>query len=529
MDRQKELLEKRLAQHDENRKDVQGKIDKVYPRLIGGIDSLKEKISEEIDTDYKKRGDQTCKLNEKLEDEGDLSAFVKQAKEILSREWKYVIQPRESGVDFANSCELKISSVKVEKELDSDDTEYIKNELQEYLKKDHIVKDAAVDELTAICNTKLVKVKEFENRVNEQFGEVFKNEDERIQVTFNQINERINSKDPDEIKRLVRKAKLTLLINQRYEPIEVDSLDKFPIKVCREASLEFIDFEERKPKNLIPSFTKKGEFSLSSEFFDKDEIDLLEEFGLGMRVEAKVWEKSRGEDSSKTLTKEYTLRSNELVCLKDGFIASTTYCLKTRIHHKNLSTQWSDETEFTTPEFKDCSFWKECPDNVHIGRKYSVDAENPRIAANIGGDSCTIVGCTPLPLNRATSWGIRILNSKDNDGLGIYIGVAPFDIDQNLSHSFDKCGWYFDCYWSTLRSGPPHSYWNKGYGPEKEDGKYVHTGDVVGVVVDPMNGELSFTLNGVNLGVAYEGIPLDKPLVPCVLLGERGDSVELVI
>ena len=30
-----------------------------------------------------------------------------------------------------------------------------------------------------------------------------------------------------------------------------------------------------------------------------------------------------------------------------------------------------------------------------------------------------------------------------------------------------------------------------------------------------------------NFGVAFEGIPLDKPLVPCVILGCGGDSVEL--
>ena len=47
--------------------------------------------------------------------------------------------------------------------------------------------------------------------------------------------------------------------------------------------------------------------------------------------------------------------------------------------------------------------------------------------------------------------------------------------------------------------------------------------------MDTAKGELSFVLNGVNLGVAYEGIPLDKPLVPCVILYCPGDSVELVI
>ena len=47
--------------------------------------------------------------------------------------------------------------------------------------------------------------------------------------------------------------------------------------------------------------------------------------------------------------------------------------------------------------------------------------------------------------------------------------------------------------------------------------------------MDTTKGELSFVLNGVNLGVAFYGIPLDKPIVPCVILGHREDSVELII
>ena len=42
-------------------------------------------------------------------------------------------------------------------------------------------------------------------------------------------------------------------------------------------------------------------------------------------------------------------------------------------------------------------------------------------------------------------------------------------------------------------------------------------------------GELSFFANGVNLGVAFDGIPLDKPLVPCVILEHEGDSVEFIV
>ena len=57
----------------------------------------------------------------------------------------------------------------------------------------------------------------------------------------------------------------------------------------------------------------------------------------------------------------------------------------------------------------------------------------------------------------------------------------------------------------------------------------MHTGDSVGVVMDTAKGELSFVVNGVSLGVAYEGIPLDKPLVPCVILDYKGDFVELIV
>ena len=115
-----------------------------------------------------------------------------------------------------------------------------------------------------------------------------------------------------------------------------------------------------------------------------------------------------------------------------------------------------------------------------------------------------------------------------NNGSSIYVGIVPSDIDQNEKGNYSKCGWYFDCYRSTLRSGPPHKYNGKEYGPRKGIGKYIRTGDSVGVVIDTAKGELSFVVDGVNLGAAYEGIPLDKPLVPCVFLYCGGDSVELV-
>ena len=127
------------------------------------------------------------------------------------------------------------------------------------------------------------------------------------------------------------------------------------------------------------------------------------------------------------------------------------------------------------------------------------------------------------------SWNIKILKSKYNNGSGIYVGVAPSGIDQNEDKNCESCGWYFHCYNSALYSGPPHNYRCKECNPTKQWGECVHTGDSVGVVMDTAKGELSFVLDGVNLGIAYEGIPLDKPLVPCVILWNERDSVELII
>ena len=211
---------------------------------------------------------------------------------------------------------------------------------------------------------------------------------------------------------------------------------------------------------------------------------------------------------------------------KRGLFSGAEYTFRVRsVLGKDSVSEWSDVVKERTRW--DC-FWKKCSEDVDKRLQYSVNESNPKIATKISGDGyCTIIGSTPLPLNKVTSWSIKVLKSKDNNGDGFHIGVAPFDIDQNVDRNW-KCGWYFAWWNSTLWSGPPRYYDGEVYGPRKGDGQYVHTGDRLGVVMDTTKGELSFVVNRVNRGVAYKGIPIDKPLVPCVLL-YWGDSVELVI
>ena len=528
------LLEERLVEHDESRKKVQNKMLKICSKITKDADLLEEKISGEISEDFEEKEEEILSLTEKFNrGEGDIDALIMKAKEEMSKEWKYEIKHSNSAKSFVDSYELKVSSIGVEKDINFDSTESIVNALQEHFEKLHESMTAAQEKLDEICKKRRWKSERLEKRINGKLEEIFKAEDARIQSVVKVVKENIDSEDPEEVKELTRKAKLTLLRNQKYslwnpsEWARKHPCDNFDLTVEREWSLKFIDFEERKPTNLVPSFTKNGELSLSFAFFSEDEVDVLKGVDSPFEVEVKMWEKGHEEDTPKTLTKVLTLGSDEPVCIRSTFMASTTYCLEMRIAHQEKSTQWSEEAEFTTPEFKEFCAWKKCPNDVYQKNSYSVDVKNPRIATKIGGNYCTIIGNIALPLNKVTSWSIKILNSRDNNGDGIYIGVAPYDIDQNEGDNSKKCGWYFHCYESTLYSGPPHNYNNKEYGPRKGEGKYVHTGDSVGVVMDTAKGELSFVLKGVNLGVAYEGIPLDKPLVPCVILGNKDDSVEL--
>lgn len=197
------------------------------------------------------------------------------------------------------------------------------------------------------------------------------------------------------------------------------------------------------------------------------------------------------------------------------------------------------------PPFAGCS-WRDClpfsdPNmggrdsyfgsyNLAVSKRYALDKDNRRVATKTGEDGvcCTVAGNTLLPIRTTVGWNVKVLQSKSGDGRGIFIGVAPSSINQK-DDNYYSCGWYISCCDLRLYSGPPHCYCSKAYASAEKDGRGVGTGEAVGVVVDTAMGDISFTLDDVNLGVAYKGISLDKPLVPCALLRLQGDSVELII
>lgn len=170
----------------------------------------------------------------------------------------------------------------------------------------------------------------------------------------------------------------------------------------------------------------------------------------------------------------------------------------------------------------ECS-WKACPASIPAPNKYVLDEKDPKIATFTGGDTCTIIGDKTLPTGTTVYWNIKLLNSPNN-GSYVYVGVAPADISQS-ENNFFKCGWYFHCGDSTLFSGPPHKRVGQKFGPTKEKGQHVQKDGTVRVTMNMSTGSLSITVNGEEYGTPYEKIPLDKPLVPCVILKFRNDSV----
>ena len=94
---------------------------------------------------------------------------------------------------------------------------------------------------------------------------------------------------------------------------------------------------------------------------------------------------------------------------------------------------WSEYIAgFTQKPYNNNWGWKDCPSDTIWYCKYDVSEENLKIA--------TIIGNSLSPPRKVSSWGVKVMVSKDNNGYGIYIGVTPANIDQDNDDTMNKCG-----------------------------------------------------------------------------------------
>lgn len=206
-------------------------------------------------------------------------------------------------------------------------------------------------------------------------------------------------------------------------------------------------------------------------------------------------------------------------CTIDSMLlqSDTAYALRFRAEYLGKRCKWSDWAEFKVPNLAKCAGWK-------TGPRYLVDNSNSRLAKCTESRETAIVGCPALPPGKRVSWRVIIRNAHMSITQNTFVGVAPYDIDQSAELNSEKCGWYFHCYDSTLYSGPPHNY--KWPGKPYEGGN-VQPGNIVSVYMNTVTGDLEFGVNGNAFSPGFEGVPLDKPLVPCVIVQNRNDIVEL--
>lgn len=392
---------------------------------------------------------------------------------------------------------------------------------------------AVQEKLHELCNGLREQIDEIEGRINSELEGKFTEEDNRLQTALNDLRTSMAAEgvNAEKLAKAVRSAKSRLLVVQSYELVEHPLTEKVEIsKMCelsveKNLSLEWLTLS--KPTDLKVVNIAYGKIALEFTSTIDGEPDLGEIDAPFVFVGRLC---KRGEESGIERT---LLKSAENGSSFDFFVSDlepdTAYCVRVKAMYESEVSEWSDPAEFTSPGFSECLGWKECPEDVDQGKKYCINEMNPRLATKMyrGNEYCTIIGKRPLPSGRVTSWDALITGGWMNGASRIYMGVAPFDINQNDNENFERCGWYFFFNGSSLCSGPPHNYKWKRYLPKAENHVSVRLNGRYGVIMDTEKGELSFAFNCVNYGVAYEGIPLDKPLVPCVIIGGLNDSVEL--
>ena len=103
------------------------------------------------------------------------------------------------------------------------------------------------------------------------------------------------------------------------------------------------------------------------------------------------------------------------------------------------------------------------------------------------------------------------------------VGVTTIDCDLRKL-AYNKCGWYISCFTSKLYSGPPHNY----------NGKETNLDlvkDEITIIMNMNKGTLKFITDDdedeEDKGESYTNIPLDKPIIPVVILYDTNDKVEI--
>ena len=214
---------------------------------------------------------------------------------------KVVLEDRESG--WSDEAELteeegaETGACEPGAEKLNGKRERIRRTLNERIKAHEESRKAAQDKLYLLCEGLRARVGVLKSRVNKALEEKFPAEDRRLQNALNELR----TADGSNVPKMLQRAKAELLVVQSYEVVEhnVKGEDQEPAK--KKARIENGDggkgvfdvgslcelktekrvspgmMEEKKAANLVPSFTEKGDLSVSFEFFNEDEVETMKD------------------------------------------------------------------------------------------------------------------------------------------------------------------------------------------------------------------------------------------------------------
>ena len=157
------------------------------------------------------------------------------------------------------------------------------------------------------------------------------------------------------------------------------------------------------------------------------------------------------------------------------------------------------------------------------GVNYTLNNRGLIATKTSGGDcwNCTIIGDRQIPKNKVSKWKIKITNFYiKNNTWNVLIGIGPKNIN-NEENFYNYC-WTFICGNSklSLKSGGTTNYNNN-------NGK-LNKGDIIEVIADRINGDLSFAVNNINYGLTNVKIPDKEELYPIVMINDENQTVEIV-
>ena len=148
--------------------------------------------------------------------------------------------------------------------------------------------------------------------------------------------------------------------------------------------------------------------------------------------------------------------------------------------------------------------------------------ESPWKATFIRHAHCVVAGTMMFPQGK-TSWAMVQAQMANFKNGGPYFGVASWGIDQSAEEVWEKCGWCMMYPYLRLWSWPPHSFCGKVYGLLGVQVKYWDN-KLFRVVVDTVQGVISFETSEKSLGPVYKGVPI----VLCMILCNNMSSIRIM-